>query len=168
MIDPKQLEGYGEGWAFGGRNDGKTPDFSKFELNKGYTQYVQHFGTTDPLIGELEGPFWYDYRDNALTVMNELGAVDSWVEYMKDNYENDNIDFNSVEGCLDFVYDIAENPQEIIGDFLEENGYLHERDCLFGITDKDYFEELVRNSFDDDETYYESIEDNMLSFNYYA
>lgn len=162
MINPKNLTGYGEGWAFTGRNRGKNIDLSKFAFNEGYMQSIQHFGITDPLVCGLDMPYWYDYEENVIPVFKELGITEEeFISFMNDKVERD---IDTIDEAISTAIDI--DSERYIGDFAVSQG-LKSKNCLFGITDDDYFTVLSKNLYENDEDYYDDIYNDRLQFYYY-
>lgn len=160
----KNLSGYGTGWAFQGDNTGEI-DLSKFAINKGYSAYVQHFGIEDPLIGNEGNGYWYTYSDVVKYVLKATNVVDEWLNYVNSRRLDGDAKFNNFEDAVNWVVNDVHN-YELISDFLVNKNKIISENCVFGVLDKDYFEELIRKSFSDDEAYYEYVDSDMLTFDY--
>lgn len=133
---------------------------TKFSFNKGYSAHIQHFGTRDPLIGS-----WFNSRDNVQKVFKMLGSAIEydWLSFMSDQvYKN----FTNIDDALDFVYGVADSPEFYVAEYLYNQGLIIAPECLFGITDKDYFEQLLRESFYDDEEFYDFVSADEIEFSY--
>lgn len=138
-IIPQNFEFFGEGWAFGKNN---KPDLSKFKFNEGYSISVIHFGISDPLIGRLDGPFWYDSIDNVIDLLISLKLENDFIEYLKERVD-DGDSLNNLEECLNFVYNIVDDAQYYIGEYFNRKVLnLGSSECLFGVTDLKYLIEL--------------------------
>lgn len=145
MNELKNFKGYGTGWAF--ETGGKDIELDKFAVGKGYSIYIEHFGMIDPLVGELEGPFWYDYPEVFLFVIKSLGLEDKLKIHISDAYGISEDEYDSFGGLIDWIYR-ADVMEEIISDFSELEDKLIETDCAFGITDENYFIDLVLGFLD--------------------
>lgn len=146
----KNFDCYGEGWLFDDRYTEKSIsrnelDLSKFEWNKGYTLAIQHFGVLDPIFGNYESDHWWILDANFVKYVLETNdLVDAWLNspIIKDKAEDLEIEANRENFDLLVEIGIEHEAGYYIRDVLNDLGFGN-GSAICGITDKDYFTNLV-------------------------
>ena len=92
FITESDLYKNGEGWLkIYADKLGIKLDQSKFALGEGYWIYIPHFGAVDPIIGSIEGPYWYNDKDMFLGVIDYFHKTEKWTKYLKDALKSTDI-----------------------------------------------------------------------------
>lgn len=144
----KSFDCYGKGWLFD-NHEGHTLkdkiDLSKFEWNKGYTLAIQHFGVLDPLFGDYDSDSpWESDANFVAYVLKTNKLVDAWLnnQIIKNLAEGLDIEANVENLNLLLEVGIDRDSGHYIRDTLNGIGFGNNF-ALCGITDKDYFTDLV-------------------------
>lgn len=161
----KSFDSFGAGWLFNDLNNSWSStvkssdiDFSKFAWGKGYTINIQHLGVLDPLFGNPEtSSYWLNDVSLCFYLIKDVyNKEKDFIDYIKDNYDVE--DFSMDEDNFSFEDAIA------VGSMTEGLiNYMHEKkiadgSALCGITDEDYFQELLlKTDIDLDDTYFNII-----------
>lgn len=153
----KKFKCFGEGWA---TRAGVDVDFSKLDWGKGATLNVAHIGVVDPLFGDTESDMpWYDDAEFVIYILNQNPErVNNFIEAVKDIVEDENIDA-TVENLDNVVKYVVNEDSYDVKEFFEAMGIC--KGCaLCGVTDDDYFAQLVVDSgleVDDDYIFIEEL-----------
>lgn len=179
FIKQSNLYKNGEGWLKDRADElGIRLDESKFALGEGYYLYIQHFGATDPILGGIEGPYWYEDKKLFLDVIDYFHKTEKWAKYIKNeltytdicdtlNITKDELDAMTLED----LYSILMN-SDFSGFFIEritdaaENKELQvtlDEKCLLGITDKEYLTDIIMKFVDKG---YDFFADNLDNVDY--
>lgn len=177
FITESYLYNYGESWLQYYANElGIKLDESKFALGEGYYVYIQHFGATDPLIGGIEGPFWYEDKDLFLGVIDYFHKTEKWTKYLKDELTNtdicdelgvteDELDAMTLEELYSMLMDsnfsgfFVERIVDATGD--KELQVTLDENCLLGITDKEYLTSIIMKFIDAGYEFFDEDLDNI-------
>lgn len=145
----KNFDCYGEGWAFYNyrtRESNADIDLSKLAWNRGYTLFIQHFGVLDPIFGDYEAsnPWHYD-ASFVKYVLESNNLVTAWLELDTIKYLAEDLEVEADASNLDLL--IAEgmnrNPGQYIRDTITYELHFGDEYALCGITDEEYFKELI-------------------------
>lgn len=147
-------------------------DESKLALGEGYSIFLLLFGYTDPIIGDVDGPFWYEDKNLFLGVIDYLHKTEEWEKFLRDKiidlelseYTDDMVNTMKLAELYDVVgLDLLTeamweaNERDDLRVTLGEKGY--ESNCIIGITDSEYLADILK--FKDD--FYHIVEDTSYS-----
>lgn len=153
MLNSKvrRFDCYGEGWAFHNYITEKSNvniDLSKFDWNKGYTLSFQHFGVLDPLFGNYEtGNSWCSDVSFVRYILETNSLVDAWLNLNTIRSMAEDLGIEANKNNLDLLISagIDRDEDSYIKDTITEELHFGKDFAICGVTDEEYFKDLVLN-----------------------